>query len=185
MAASKRYDASKTIHHLCLPRQALADMFQLFDIHEDNDRKKEDRRTQIFGKPPYSFIDDDHMTELPAPKREFGNLSLSLEARKKIYEGLPMYMKDALREDYDYPTFIGYYVDGRNRVYKREVGNVWTVLIDDTHQDWPFVGVEIKLHHVYAEHNFNVVVMAYETSTEVRRATARILVSPTFSSYSN
>jgi hypothetical protein len=139
------------IYLLGLPRKALFDLYNLVpsDIVSD-----ESAFQRIFGRPPYTFAVPETLNEA-APRREFGVLGVSLNARVNAYRDLPEELREYIVEHYP-SIFLGFYIDKIGRCYKQEDGKRWTVLStslvrskEGITDSFPKIDDEFELRHVH------------------------------------
>ena len=130
------------IHNLCLPRELMCRLLVECVNRTESDRDSELVR-KLFGKSSYSFLDEKYIDNC-ASYFEFGRLSTSQKKRLEIFEQLPEWMKEILREEFQ---DFGPYFDQNGRAYKKEKEDLWTILIPKTLKTIPFpsIGEEILL----------------------------------------
>ena len=74
-----------------------------------------------FGSPPYNFAE---RPDEPATPREFGRTHLSAKKLRSIFDTLPLWMQERAGPS----RSLGHFYDAKGRVYKREFGEIWSIM---------------------------------------------------------
>lgn len=114
------------IFNLGLSRLQLVKAYQI--ATEDLDFSQSQLQYWFGHRQSYGFLKFEEVKEIPAPKYEFGRLTLTQKQRNKIWSDLPSEIRDQVVPEAK--THWGPYhsVKG-NYLLKHEYDNIWTILM--------------------------------------------------------